>query len=166
MSFWGEIISRKYLMMQRLKYMRNVQSSNRRGRVNWCMFSEKGFCLPSEYKKTTRTFEHRWEAWRVLALQKYKHFSTPQAFHWKKVFPNWKCGIVSSTMPKVHKLFALSSQAELAVLRFPSGDGNGFHNYIEHAAASEVRTKRDDRPPPLVLIIPSTPFPTAGRESM
>ena len=24
------------------------------------------------YKKTTRTFEHRWEAWRVLAMQRYE----------------------------------------------------------------------------------------------
>ena len=36
--------------------------------------------------KTTRTFEHRREAWRVLVLQNYKHFFIPQAFWYNNFF--------------------------------------------------------------------------------
>ena len=36
----------------------------------------------------------------------------------------------------------------------------------QNAAASEVHAKRYDRPPPLIYHSRSSPFPTAGRESL
>ena len=37
-------------------------------------------------KKTTRTFEHRWEAWRVLVVQSYKVFITLTSFPDEKLY--------------------------------------------------------------------------------
>ncbi|MBR1519708.1 MAG: hypothetical protein IJ635_00530 [Bacteroidaceae bacterium] len=52
-------------------------AATRQGRVHRCMVFEMEFCY-SLYKKTTRTFEHRGEAWRVLALQRYNLFPNRQ----------------------------------------------------------------------------------------
>lgn len=39
--------------------------------------SQQGKCIKN---KTTRTFEHRREAWRVLVLQRYEDSSKPANF--------------------------------------------------------------------------------------
>ena len=40
----------------------------------WMVFLPPYTIICFQLKKTTRTFEHRWEAWRVLGLQKYTFF--------------------------------------------------------------------------------------------
>ena len=45
------------------------------------MVSEMELCCSLYINKTTRTFEHRWEAWRVLVLQKYEEFPNLQRIY-------------------------------------------------------------------------------------
>ncbi len=64
--------------------------------------------ISHRYKnKTTRTFEHRREAWRVLVLQKYELFSIPQVF-WRKN------GFLSSKTIRKQSHFTQKELAELS----------------------------------------------------
>ena len=56
------------------------------------MVSGMGFCCSSYKNKTTRTFEHRGEAWRVLVGAKIVHFiESTKLFDGKSFFERRFC---------------------------------------------------------------------------
>ena len=59
----------RYLQLSNL-----LTARDRQGRANWYTTSEMGFCYSLYKNTTTRTFEHRGEAWWVLVGAKLQIF--------------------------------------------------------------------------------------------
>ena len=66
--------------------------------------------------KTTRTFEHRWEAWRVLVVQRYVNILEPPNFF--RFFYNLLVPGSSLKMIRKHKLYNIILYGNQKVLNF------------------------------------------------